>query len=80
MAARTLRALQMMGIRPLATEAAKPVGLLYANVRKQGAGEHCEDQDAGADAELGFEFHAVPDQSGPDKGFRGCIGPTGAVR
>jgi hypothetical protein len=35
------------------------VGLLYANVRDQGAGEHGQNEDAGADAELGFEFHAV---------------------
>ena len=41
-------------------EIGEAVGLLDANVRDQGADQHGQDENTGADAELGFEFHAVP--------------------
>ena len=47
------------GDPPVGYVRGEPVGLLFAHVREGRTDKHGENKDAGADAELRFEFHAV---------------------
>ncbi len=47
-------------LRFLGESGGKPIGLLKLDLHGEGADEHGQDKDTGADAKLGFELHGLP--------------------